>query len=62
MYPVLVSAEAKYRVCVDCRACIFRLRGRYIYVVECPRLRDINIDYCKTINFRGINSHLMKMT
>ena len=35
---------AKYRVCVDCGASKIRLRHRYIYVVECQRLRDVNID------------------
>ena len=35
---------AKYRVCVDCGASKIRLRHRYIYVVKCQRLRDINID------------------
>lgn len=35
---------AKYKVCVDCGASKIRLRHYYMYIVECQRLRNINID------------------
>ena len=35
---------AKYQICAKCGAHKIRLQHRYMYVVECQRLRDINID------------------
>ena len=38
------GTSAKYRVCMSCGGEKVRLRHRYIYLVECQRLRRIEID------------------
>ena len=38
------GAYAKYRVCVDCGAEKVRVKHRFIFIAECRRVRDIEID------------------